>query len=271
MTTQSLDACLEVASTFWKSRGKGTRTMILGATLCVSLLGGAKDAHKLQARDGAKLLGLLATRDLSRKSIKDYYASFRSMLRLNGVQTYDWPKASTPPRKPREALGEPALRRMADWFLERSFPETSDLSYVLSGTGLRVGVELLRPGALRLVPGDNYDLLHVSGKGGHERIIPVVCPIARAILNSPERMAAIRRVPYDTHRWRWGKARVALGINSRLATPHSLRHKYATERLAMSGNNLVLVQELLGHASVGTTANYVTIPMDEKVKASGTG
>lgn len=267
----TLSDALEVASTFWKSRGKGTRTMILGATLCVNLLGGSRDAHKLQARDGAKLLGLLATRDLSRKSIKDYYASFRSMLRLNGVQTYDWPKAATPPRKPREALGEEALTRMVSWFHEHAFPETGDLATVLSSTGLRVSVELLKAGALRVDPGDSYDVIHVCGKGGHERIIPLVCPVARAILNSPERMAAMRRVPYDTHRWRWGKARVALGINSRLATPHSLRHKYATERLAMSGNNLVLVQELLGHASVGTTANYVTIPMDEKVKASGTG
>lgn len=270
--TQSLSKALEVASSFWQARGKGTRSMIIGATLCCNLLGPSKDVHRLSSKDGVKLLELLAGHGkLGRKSIKDYYASFRSMLRLNGVQSYDWPKPATPPRKPREALGHEAFTRMVAWLHEHSFGETADLSEVLAATGLRIAVELLRPGALRVDPGHSYDALHVCGKGGHERIVPVVQPQARAILNSPERMEAMRAVPYETHRWRWGRARDALGINSRLATPHSLRHKYATERLAMSGNNLVLVQELLGHASVGTTANYVTIPMDEKVRASGTG
>lgn len=152
--------------------------------------------------------------------------------------------------------------------------------------------------------GAGFDVLRVIGKGGHERFVPVTDQECRAILSrlrcgmAPEgghgggplgkaqllpngrrleriqgcdtggdRLTAIRSVPYSTHLERWSKGVAALGVTTKLPTPHAARHFFATRVLEQSGGHLSLVQELLGHADPATTARYLQVDMAAKVRA----
>jgi integrase/recombinase XerC len=133
----------------------------------------------------------------------------------------------------------------------------------------------LRAGEVRSLLLADVDLgarwLRVVGKGGRERVVPVdraffaevaVClrterpvyssaPECFVVLRGPTRgqaltEAGLRRV-FRTHRARSGAVRVR---------PHRLRHTYGTE-LAAAGMDLLVLRELMGHASPETTAGYV--------------
>ena len=94
-------------------------------------------------------------------------------------------------------------------------------------------------------------VIRVIGKGNKERCVPLPAPV----------LAELRRL-WKTHRHqRWlcpsptgRKVLAETGIKARV-TPHTLRHSYAT-RLLEAGVELRIVQILLGHASIGTTALY---------------
>lgn len=272
MTT--LAVALTVAKAHWSDRPGGS-VQAVRADRCVQVLGPSVKLDDLGPTQGVILLRALRDAKLSPKSVQDYYGTFRRMLALNGVSTADWPKAPTPPRvKSREPLEERDLDRLIAWFDQHGCPETADLARLLRGTGLRVAIEALTEGGLEVLPshepqgeGPEYCILRVTGKGGHERIIPVVSQDARDILTGLSgRLHNLRRLSYRTHLDRWAKGVRALGIKSRLATPHAVRHGYATNALALSGGNLSMVQELLGHADPATTARYLHTDLDAKAR-----
>lgn len=118
--------------------------------------------------------------------------------------------------------------------------------------------------------------LRVVGKGGRERIVPVdaafftecaayvrgerprdcASPECFVVLRGPTRgrplsEAGLRKV-FRLHRARSGATRVR---------PHRLRHTYGTE-LAAAGIDLLVLRELMGHASPETTALYVHLSPD---------
>ncbi|MGV6847093.1 MAG: tyrosine recombinase XerC [Marinibacterium sp.] len=137
---------------------------------------------------------------------------------------------------------------------------------LLWGCGLRISEALALTGADAPLP----ETLRIVGKGGKERIVPVL-PAARDAVAayvklcphglSPE-MALFRGV-------RGGKldprlvsgavarARAQLGLPA-TATPHALRHSFATHLLA-AGGDLRAIQDLLGHASLSTTQTYTAV------------
>jgi integrase/recombinase XerC len=137
---------------------------------------------------------------------------------------------------------------------------------LLWGAGLRISEAL----GLR---GQDLPLgrsLRVLGKGGRERMVPLLPVVGAAIHDyvrqcpfQPERELAlfrgVRGGPLSPRlvQLRMERARTRLGLPAS-ATPHALRHAFATHLLA-SGADLRAIQELLGHASLSTTQRYTAI------------
>jgi integrase/recombinase XerC len=139
---------------------------------------------------------------------------------------------------------------------------------LLYGAGLRISEAL---GILRRdAPVPPRDVLRVKGKGGKERIVPIL----PAIQTSVERYLA--HVPFHLPQdgplfvgmkgkklsprilqLLIARLRGALGLPD-VATPHALRHSFATHLLG-SGADLRSIQELLGHASLSTTQIYTEV------------
>jgi len=137
---------------------------------------------------------------------------------------------------------------------------------LLYGCGLRISEALNLTGACKEMP----EVLRIAGKGGKERIVPVL-PAARAAV---ARYAAACPYPLYPNEplfrgVRGGKlgprqiAKVMEQVRAQLglpasATPHALRHSFATH-LLNAGGDLRAIQELLGHASLLTTQAYTAV------------
>ena len=138
---------------------------------------------------------------------------------------------------------------------------------LLYGCGLRIAEALsLDVGA---APRAGVALL-VTGKGSKQRLLPVLPAIVEAVSHwlryHPERHdpAAPLFVGVQGGRLNAGVAQRTMRDFRRLAglpehaTPHALRHSFATHLLA-GGADLRSIQELLGHASLSTTQRYTAV------------
>lgn len=149
-----------------------------------------------------------------------------------------------------------------DWITVRD----TAVATLLYGLGLRISEALALTGADHPLPA----ILRVTGKGGKTRIVPVIPAAAEAVA------AYVRLCPFDLAAGeplfrgaRGGavnprliqaameRARLRLGLPA-TATPHALRHSFATHLLA-AGGDLRAIQELLGHASLSTTQGYTAV------------
>jgi len=151
-----------------------------------------------------------------------------------------------------------------DWVAAR---DTAVL-LLLYGCGLRISeaLSLLRKDA----PLPGRDVLRIVGKGGKERLVPVL-PIAQAAVARYIDLCPYQLDP-DGPLFLGAKGgrmspRIAQLLMERLrgelglpatATPHALRHSFATHLLS-AGADLRQIQELLGHASLSTTQAYTEV------------
>lgn len=135
---------------------------------------------------------------------------------------------------------------------------------LLWGCGLRISEAL----ALEGRDWPFREALTIRGKGGRERQVPVL-PVARAAVEDYLRQSpwgsdgplfrGVRggRLDPGAISGAMRKARAALGLPAS-ATPHAMRHSFATHLLA-AGGDLRTIQELLGHASLSTTQVYTGV------------
>jgi integrase/recombinase XerC len=147
---------------------------------------------------------------------------------------------------------------------------------LLYGAGLRISEALgLRRSE---APRAEGDALRIRGKGGKERIVPVLPAVSAAIAAylkacpfSPGPKAPLflgaRGGPLNPRlvQRAMEKLRSALGLPD-TATPHALRHSFATHLLA-NGGDLRSIQELLGHASLSTTQIYTGVDTERLMAA----
>ncbi|MDG1376868.1 MAG: tyrosine recombinase XerC [Yoonia sp.] len=137
---------------------------------------------------------------------------------------------------------------------------------LLYGCGLRISEALGLTGADVPLP----PVLRITGKGGKERIVPVIdaaraavqaylqlcphpmspdAPLFRGIRGGALNPRVVQKV--------MEKSRLQLGLPAS-ATPHAMRHSFATHLLT-AGGDLRAIQELLGHASLSTTQAYTAV------------
>lgn len=137
---------------------------------------------------------------------------------------------------------------------------------LLYALGLRISEALALRGADHPLP----ETLRVTGKGGKTRIVPVL-PAARTAVERYVRLCPFD-LPADGPLFRGARggplaarlvqaamerSRNRLGLPPS-ATPHALRHSFATH-LLVAGGDLRAIQELLGHASLSTTQAYTAV------------
>ncbi len=238
--------------------------------------------------------GLGALADISIRDMRSWMAhergrgvGARSLARmLSAVKSfYKWlaaregfePTAVLSARAPKfqKKLPRPLAEDAATAMIETLGTQASDdwvaardmaVATVLYGCGLRISECLGLTGRDHPLP----EVLRITGKGGKERIVPVL-PAARRAVD-----AYVRLCPYpvepDSPLFRgvrggalnpriiqtaMARARAGLGLPA-TATPHAMRHSFATH-LLNAGGDLRAIQELLGHSSLSTTQAYTAV------------
>jgi integrase/recombinase XerC len=239
----------------------------------------AQDLATLEPRD---LRAYLAFRRqgpdaLSDRSIARALAAIRSFYRYlerrHGLTNarlalVRGPKLKRPLPRPvsetaaRELIAEARATGGEEWIGARD----AALVTLLYAAGLRISEALDLSGADLPLP----ETLRITGKGGKERLVPLIAAARQAV------EAYVAQCPYamseDAPLFRAARggamsARMAQALMERLrtrlnlpssATPHALRHAFATHLLA-AGGDLRAIQELLGHESLSTTQGYTRV------------
>lgn len=167
-------------------------------------------------------------------------------------------------------LAEAEVENEIAWIAARD----AALLTLLYAAGLRISEALSLTGRDHPLP----EALRITGKGGKTRIAPML-PAAREAI-----AIYVRECPFplahDEPLFRgarggplsprivqalMAKLRVRLGLPDS-ATPHALRHSFATHLLS-NGGDLRAIQELLGHASLSTTQRYADVDSERLIDA----
>ena len=200
------------------------------------------------------------------------YLNKHAGLPLEAISALRTPKA--PARLPRPVGARQAAAMLrpppgADWTAARD----AALFALLYGAGLRIGEALgLDAGAC------DGEAVRVLGKGGKSRDVPILAAVRDALTAYEAALEADARA--RLHRARTDPAPLFLGakggrlsagvVQRRMraqrallglphtATPHALRHAFATHLLA-GGADLRVIQELMGHASLASTQRYTQV------------
>lgn len=238
---------------------------------------GPKALASLGARDIRAYLARRRRDGLSDASIARALSSIKALYRwlerVHGLKNAEIAYLEGPKRGRR--LPRPVSQVAAKEMIELADDEASEawvgardvaVLCLLYGAGLRISEALGLTGAVLPAP----DRLRVDGKGGKVRIVPLI-PKVRAAVDTYASLVPYALTPSaPLFRGVRGGAlnpRIVQGLVQRLrgalglpdtATPHALRHAFATHLLA-GGADLRAIQVLLGHASLSTTQVYTGV------------
>lgn len=232
----------------------------------------------LKARDIRAYLAARRRDGLTDASIARLLSSikalYRWLSRAHGIENAEIGYLQGPRRSPR--LPRPVSVEAAKDILYEADTEPDAEPWIaardvavlslLYGAGLRISEALSLTGAD--VPAS--ERLRIKGKGGKVRIVPLIGPVRDAISEYarlcpyalPRNQALFRGAkggPLSPRiiQGRMQALRGILGLPE-TATPHALRHAFATHLLA-NGADLRSIQTLLGHASLSTTQVYTGV------------
>ena len=242
-------------------------------------IGGAVNERSLAKLSPADIRAFITVRrsgGLGAKGVQRAIAAVRSFFRYLARENILENAAARSVRTPRIQRGLPrplsetdasrAIEQAGEHDVEWMAARDVALLTLLYGAGLRISEALsLRRGDVPLPAS-----LTILGKGSKERVVPLL-PAVREAIDSYERLLPFtgakdsplflsrRGKPMSAREAQllMQKLRGALGLSER-ATPHALRHSFATHLLS-NGGDLRSVQELLGHASLSTTQTYTQI------------
>lgn len=222
-------------------------------------------------------------RSLAHKSTARALSSIRAFFKYLG-KTYNIKNdsvglISSPkvPRKLSKAIDAADVSNMADaikaidsdepWIAARDWA----LIVLIFGCGLRISEAL---SLLNTDVKNHPTVLRILGKGGKERLVPVL-PVVNEAIDKYIRLRPFGNDPRDqlfrSVRGLPMSARMAEKVVEKLrhylqlpdyVTPHALRHTFATVLLS-NGADLRSLQELLGHSSLSTTQLYTKVNMAE--------
>jgi integrase/recombinase XerC len=237
---------------------------------------------KLEASDIRAFMAMRRADDIAGRSLMRTLAGLRSFGRfleregkgkVGALSAIRAPKVGKSLPKP---LPMAAAKRLADaderagearetWVLARD----AAVMALLYGSGLRISEALGLKRRDVPMPGEG-DVLVVTGKGNKTRMVPVLQKVLQLIADyaaicpyalPPEGPVFVgaRGGPLSPRIIQLAMARLrgALGLPDS-ATPHALRHSFATHLLSRGGD-LRAIQELLGHSSLSTTQIYTGI------------
>ncbi len=232
---------------------------------------------ELQARDIRAFLAHRRREGLADASIARLLSSIKSFYRwLDRAHGVENPEIAflTGPKRPQRLprpVSETAAKDMLDqaeliqeepWIAARDVAALS----LMYGAGLRISEVLDLAGDMK----STSERLRIKGKGGKIRIVPIIPAVREAVseyaklcpyaLNAKTPLfygARGKRLQAPILRKQMQILRGALGLPD-TATPHALRHSFATHLLA-NGADLRAIQTLLGHASLSTTQIYTGV------------
>ncbi len=250
-------------------------------------IGGTVDLDDLKLLRPADLRAFLAARrrnDLSSRSlaralsgIKSFftYLEREGIMALEALSVVRTPKLPRGLPKPLSASEATGAGRTTHEIEDRPWVAARDAAAIALcyGAGLRISEALA-------VTRSQLDgtTLRVIGKGNKVRLVPLIAAVRSAIdaylelcpftVAATEPMfRGVRGGPLSPRliQLRLEQLRGAMGLPAS-ATPHALRHSFATHLLARGGD-LRAIQELLGHASLSTTQIYTHVDGERLVEA----
>jgi integrase/recombinase XerC len=249
-----------------------------------------RDMRELQASDFRAFMAYRRNDNIKSRTLTRQLAAIRSFFKWldrNAILKNPAVSALRPPKLPHgtpKPLTQEAARRTVEtdsaglmhgsaepWVVARD----SAVLLLLYGCGLRISEALQLNRHEAPVP-PKADVLRITGKGGKTRLVPVL-PLATQSVQAyldltpgldPRGPLFIGqrggRLNARNIQLLMQRLRPVLGLPD-TATPHALRHSFATHLLG-NGADLRTIQELLGHASLATTQAYTGVDREHLLK-----
>lgn len=238
---------------------------------------GLSDLQKLKTADFRSYLARRTADGLSRTSLARGLSTLRNFFKflerrelvknaaIGGLRTPKIPKSIAKALSEKDALDAVStIDELASepWIGKRDVA----LMTLLYGCGLRISEAL----ELNVNEAPKGEAMMIRGKGNKQRVVPLLPVVVQAVDDylqacpyalSPEGPLFVgargKRLNAGVFQKQVRALRHYLGL-PQTATPHAMRHSFATHLLS-GGGDLRTIQELLGHASLSTTQRYTDV------------